>query len=341
MRYVFISVMLLSLVACSGDQTSDHQNANASEKTIPSIINKAIASEQTDLLTGYSTEKIAASTYVIHGPLDMPNTTNKGFMNNPGFVVTNNGVVVIDPGSSVYIGEALLKRIAEVTDKPVTHVFNSHVHGDHWLANEAFARANPGVKIYAHPQMIKQASDGGAQSWLDLLDKLTEGASRGTKAVIPAESLTDGQEVKVGGITFRAYLSEIAHTKTDAMFEVVEEGVLFTGDNLTFERMTRMDDGSFRGNISVLDKAMTLNVKKVVPGHGPSGGKEIIKPLRDYLNTIYSLTNAMREEGLEDFEMKDKIGLEVTAYQSWPGFEENFGKHISLAVLESEQAEFE
>lgn len=340
MRLLYACVLFISLTACDSSDTSSQQNEGdqAAEKT---IANTVTALGKSDPMTGYNTEKIAANTYVVHGPLDMPNATNKGFMNNPAFVVTSEGVVVIDPGSSVFVGEALLKRIAEITDKPVTHIFNSHVHGDHWLANDAFAKVNSDVKIYAHPEMIKEASEGGAKSWLDLLDNLTEGASRGTKAVIPAEALTDGQEIKTGGITFRAHLSKIAHTKTDAMIEVIGESVLFAGDNLTYKRMTRMDDGSFRGNIAALDKAMSLDVKVVVPGHGPTGDKEIIKPLHDYLNTIYSRANEMREEGLEDFEMKDKIAAEVTAYESWPGFEEGFGKHISLAVLESEQAEFE
>lgn len=328
MRLLTILTLLATLSAC-GDNAPAPQNKSAATP------------EKTDPLKNFRTEKIAANTWVIHGPLDMPNPENQGFMNNPGFVVTREGVVVLDPGSTVHIGNALLERIAEVTGKPVTHVFNSHVHGDHWLANDAIARKYPDVKIYAHPQMIREASEGGAQSWLDLLGRLTEGASRGTKAVIPAEALTDGQEIKIGGITFRAYLSDIAHTKTDAMIEVVEEGVLFTGDNLTYKRMTRMDDGGFRGNIAALDRAYGLHVKTVVPGHGPTGDKEIIKPLRDYLQTIYSRVSELREEGLEDFEMKEKIAPEVAAYQSWPGFEENFGKHISLAVLELEQAEFE
>ncbi|HID83327.1 MAG TPA: MBL fold metallo-hydrolase [Chromatiales bacterium] len=340
MKLLYACVLFIGLAGCGSGDTSKQQDGSTqtADKT---TTDKVVVSEKSDLMANYKTEKIAANTFVIHGPLDMPNVTNKGFMNNPGFVVTGEGVVVLDPGSTVYVGEALLKRIAEITDKPVTHIFNSHVHGDHWLANDAFAKVNPNVKIYAHPEMIKEASEGGAQSWLDLLDNLTEGASRGTKAVIPAEALSDGQEIKIGGVTFRVHLSEIAHTKTDAMIEVVEERVLFAGDILTHKRMTRMEDGSFRGNIAALDKAMTLDVKVVVPGHGPTGGKEIIKPLRDYLNTIYSRASEMREEGLEDFEMKDKIAAEVTAYESWPGFEENFGKQISLAVLESEQAEFE
>lgn len=336
----FIVLSCLSLIACSGENHEAAKPEVVTEPVSQAMVNKEPVTND-DLMSGYQPEQVAANTYVIHGPLDMPNAENRGFMNNPGFVVTSDSVVVIDPGSSKQVGEALLKRIAAVTDKPITHIFNSHIHGDHWLGNNAIAQGNDNVKIYAHPEMIKEAKAGEAENWLSLLDNLTEGATKGTQALIPAIPLSDGEEIKVGGITFRAYLSEIAHTKTDAMIEVVEEGVLFAGDNLTYQRMTRMDDGSFRGNIAALDRAMTLDVKTVVPGHGPSGTKDVIKPLQHYLKTLYDMADEMRQEGLQDYEMKEKIATALETYKTWPGYEENFGKQISLAVLESEQAEFE
>ena len=298
--------------------------------------------QQKNPLEGYATQKVAANSYVVPGPTEQPTAANQGFMNNPGFIVTQAGVVVIDPGSSYTIGKALLERIREVTDKPVTHVFNTHVHGDHWLGNHAIFEAYPKVKIYAHPEMIEEAKAGAAQQWLDLLEKLTEGASKGTEAVIPSIALKDGQVVKVGEQDFRIYLSEWAHTKTDAMIEVVKEKLLFTGDNVTFKRIPRMDDGSFRGNVAVVEKMLGLPFEVIVPGHGPTGGRdEVLKPYRDYLQTVYSEASRLLEEGLEDFEMKDKILAKLSAYRDWAGFEHELGKHISLAVLESEQAEFE
>ncbi|MGV6859797.1 MAG: MBL fold metallo-hydrolase [bacterium] len=294
------------------------------------------------IFAAYPTKKVAPHTYVVHGATERPMASNKGFMNNPGFVVTNTGVVVIDPGSSVQIGRELVTRIREVTDKPITHAFTSHVHGDHWLGNQALVEANPEIKIYAHPKMIEEAQAGKAEEWIDLMENLTEGATKGTVAKIPTERLKDGEEIRVGGLTFRAWLSDVAHTHTDAMIEVVEDGVLFTGDNVTWKRMPRMDDGSFRGNVATIERAMRMdNIKVVVPGHGMTGGKDILSPYHDYLDTVYSEARTLMEEGLEDFEMKDKVRQKVGAFADWSGFDKELGRHISLSVLEAEQAEFE
>ncbi len=293
------------------------------------------------LLNDYKPEKISDHVYVIHGPLEMPTPENKGFMNNPAFIISENSVAVIDPGASLQVGRAVLAHIKKITDKPITQVFNTHVHGDHWLGNQAFFEANPDVKIYAHPKMIEAAKAGDAEQWVGLISKLTNKATDGTKAIIPTEALEDGQEIKAGDVTIKVYLSEHAHTKTDAMFEIKEDKVLFTGDNMTNKRIPGMSDASFRGNISVIDQVLQDNFDKVVPGHGLTGDKQLLESYKNYLSIIYESVKSLQEEGLEDFEMKDKIVEKLTGYKDWAGFDDEIGKHISLAVLEAERAEFE
>lgn len=294
-----------------------------------------------DPLPDYAAEQLTERVWVIHGPVELPNPENKGFMNNPAFVVTEDGVVIVDAGASLESGRMVLRQIEKVTDKPVTHVFTSHIHGDHWLGNQAVREKYPEARLYAHPVMIEQAKAGEAESWVNMMERLTEGATKGTEAVIPDIALSDGQEIVVGGITFRAHLSDWAHTKTDAMIEVVEESLLATGDNVLFKRIGRLDDASFRGNIAACDRALELKLKHYIPGHGPSGTADVIEPFCTYLKTVYAKVGELYEEGLSDFEMKDAVVEDVSAYKDWSGFDEQVGKHISLAVLEIEQAEFE
>jgi glyoxylase-like metal-dependent hydrolase (beta-lactamase superfamily II) len=304
--------------------------------TLLSFVANSSAAEIKD----YPLEKIANNTYVVHGPLAQPNTENKGFMNNPGFVVTQTGVVVIDPGSSVYVGRMLLRKIKSITNKPVTHVLNTHIHGDHWLGNQAFAEAFPKVVILAHPEMIKRAKEGAAKEWISTMSKLTAGATDGTRAVIPTQNLLDQQLLKIGGIQFRIHAPEKAHSFSDVMIEVVEEKVVFLGDNVLYKRLPRMDDGTFKGNIAACQLAIKLDANMFVPGHGPSGDKNIIKPFMDYLSIVYSESGKYNEEGMTDFEMKPKILAKLKDYRSWSGFEDEVGKHISLAILEYEKDAF-
>jgi glyoxylase-like metal-dependent hydrolase (beta-lactamase superfamily II) len=287
-------------------------------------------------MDNYQSTKIAEHSWVVFGPKAVPNPENKGFMNNPAFLITDKNVVVIDPGSSLQVGNALLEKIREQTDKPISHVFISHVHGDHWLANHAIYEAYPEVKIYAHPVMIEEAKAGEAESWIANMKTLTEGATEGTKAIIPTIALEDSQEYKIDNITIKAHLNEIAHTKTDAMFEILEDKVLITGDNSFNERMPRLDDGSFTGNIKAMNKALSLNIDVVVPGHGPAGGKEILNNFRNFLSVIYDNSKIMMNEDMDPFEMKPIIVAKMGEFQSWSSFDDNIGRLISLAALEAE-----
>ncbi|MDH5765743.1 MAG: MBL fold metallo-hydrolase [Gammaproteobacteria bacterium] len=292
-------------------------------------------------LSDYKAEKISQHVYVIHGPKEMPNPENRGFMNNPAFIVADKGVIIVDPGSTEEVGQMVLNNIKAVTSKPVTHVFNTHIHGDHWLSNDAIKQVFPGITVMADPRMIKKAKAGDAQSWIDLLDRLTEGASQGTEIMYPGKAVTNNDQFKIHNFTFKIYTAGKGHSDSDIMIEFVEDSVLFTGDNVTYQRVVRLDDGGFRDNITACDIAINLNLKHYVPGHGPTGSVDIVKQQKSYLDTLYKKVSQYYDQGQQDFEMKPKVAESLKAFKDWSGFDEQLGKHISLAILEIEQAGFE
>lgn len=289
----------------------------------------------------YPLDRVAENVYVVHGPRELPNPSNQGFMNNPSFIVAEKGVVVIDPGGTVQTGEMLLTHLRKVTDKPVVAVFNTHIHGDHWLGNQAIVEAYPDAVIYAHPRTIEQVSGGEGANWVDLMARLTEGASAGTKVVGPERPADEGDGIQAAGLTFRILHNDRAHTDTDIMILAEDLGVLYLGDNAGNERILRMQHGSFRGNIEALDRASASGAKVFVPGHGPSGGVEVATSYRDYLAMVYDTVREGYDEGKADFEIRPALLPRLASWKGWAGFEHELGPHISTAFLEAEAADFE
>ncbi len=289
----------------------------------------------------YKAEQISEHIYVIFGPTDRPNPKNLGFINNPAIIIGADSAIIIDPGSSLESGRMVLRQLKKLTDKPVSHVFISHIHGDHWLGNQAVREQFPNAKLYAHPEMIRKAKESEAKSWVELMNNLTKGATEGTDAVIPEIAVSNGDSFKIAGLTIRVHIMPAAHSFTDAMYEVVEDSVIMTGDNVTYKRMPRFDEGTFRGTIKMTDKLLTQNIRSFVPGHGPSGDKKIVESFRNYVVTLFDTVSLLYEEGMSDFEMKEKIVAKLVDYQQWTGFHEQIGRHISLAILEVEKAAFE
>ena len=289
----------------------------------------------------YPADEVAPGVYVIHGPVGYPSPENQGFMNNPAFIVTDAGVVIVDPGSSVQAGEMVLRQVAKVTDKPLQAVLNTHVHGDHWLGNQAMREAVPEVPIYAHPKMLAAVAAGAGVEWVGRMMRATESATSGTVAVGPTIAVDQGDEIEIGGLTYRFHYFGHVHTQTDLMIQVSEKDVLFLADNANNRRIVRMDDGSFSGSVAALEEAREqISAKVLIPGHGLTGGWEIVDAYRDYLAVLYETVTELYEEGVSDFEMKPRMIERLSAFKDWPGFEEELGKHISLAYLEAEAAAF-
>ena len=289
----------------------------------------------------YPADRVADGIYVIHGPRELPNPKNQGFMNNPGFVVTSKGIVLLDPGSSVQSGEMVLRVARKLSDRPVVAVFNTHVHGDHWLGNHAVRAAHPEVPIYGHPNMIELIEAGDGQNWVELMERLTEGKTRGTKVVGPNKTVNHGDEFRIGEHTFRIHYYGKAHSTSDIMVEIVEASVTFLGDNGLNQRLGRVDDGDIQGNIQALTKILETDSSVYVPGHGPSGDRGAVpEAYRRYLETLYASVKRYYDEGLSDFEMKAQVAEALKDYADWSGFDEELGKHISLTYLQIEEAEF-
>ncbi|MCF6198203.1 MAG: MBL fold metallo-hydrolase [Hyphomicrobiaceae bacterium] len=287
-------------------------------------------------------EPLANNVYVMHGPKEEPNVKNIGFMNNPAFIISANGLIIVDPGSTLQVGEHVLAEIRKISKKPVLAVFNTHIHGDHWLGNQAIKNAFPDVKIYGHPKMIEQANGGNGANWVDLMSQLTNGLSKGTKVVAPTLAVDNGALIKIEDQSFRIHHLSNAHTDTDIMIEHVDSKTLFLGDNSFVQRMGRFDDSAnMHGNIKALQHAVALKLDHYVPGHGQSGSADIaVQPFLTYLEKMrVSVTKGYRAEK-PDYKIRNDIIGEFAAYKDWAGFDSNFGKHVNKIYLEIEELEF-
>ncbi|MCG8486695.1 MAG: MBL fold metallo-hydrolase [Chromatiales bacterium] len=284
----------------------------------------------------YAADEITKGVYVIHGPLGIPSVENQGFMNNPAFIVGEQGILVIDPGSSVQIGEMVLRQIAKVSDLPVVAIFNTHIHGDHWFANQAFKEAYPEVLIFGHETMRKLVEKGEGRSFLKTLMRMTEGAVKGTVEVPPNKSAAHGEEIKLAGVSVRIHYQAKAHSHSDIMLELPEQKVIFLGDNVMSKRLGRMDSATFRGNIEAIDMALATSAEYFVPGHGKTGGREVPQRYREYLSLLKSEVAKYYEEGMSDFEMSEAVTQSLAGFHDWVDFDSNVGRHISLAYLEVE-----
>ena len=282
--------------------------------------------------------EVADDVYVMHGPLSQPNQQNRGFMNNPAIIEGKTGLILIDPGSSLPVGNKILEEVAKISTKPVLAVFNSHIHGDHWLSNQAVKRTYPEIDIYAHAKTIEQSQASEGVIWLDLMLQRTDGFTRGTEIVSANKAVKHNDRIIIDGEEFVIHSLLPSHTDTDIMIEHVGSRTIFMGDNCFNLRMGRFDNsGSIIGTIAALEYIAALNFDNVVPGHGPSGGNEdIVMPYLNYLRQLEKVVAEGLEEELEDYEIKEKVLPQFAYISDWSEFDVQFGPNLNKMYLELE-----
>ena len=294
-------------------------------------------------LEHYSFKQVSENIHVIHGSQTLPNVKTRGFMNNPAMITTTNGVIVIDPGSSKEIGMQLLDKIKKVTNKPVIAVFNTHLHGDHWLGNHGIRTIYPKIPIYAHQRMIQRVNKGEGQEYIDLFLKMTKKATVGTRIVSPNIGLTGGETLNLDGMRLRIHHTGHAHTDSDIMIEVVADKGLFFGDIVASKRVPNSDipqDANFKGTINAIKTILNKNPATIyIPGHGVTGGREVPEASLRFLTKLTESVTRYYKQGLSDFEMKDQVIQDLSEFKDWNNFNE-IGRVISYLYQEVERDYF-
>ncbi|WP_319380802.1 MBL fold metallo-hydrolase [Thiomicrorhabdus sp.] len=287
--------------------------------------------------------KVTDHVYVLYAKGAWPTPENQGFFANIYLVKTAQGIVVLDTGTSVQIGEMALRAIKKAFNQPVIAAFNSHYHGDHWLGNHAFVNAYPLLPIYAHPDAIGAIKNAVGDDWLNQMLKATDGAIEGTKVTPPNQGVAHGQTFHYGDVTLKVHSYGAAHSPVDIMIEIVDDKALFVGDIIMQQRIGNPSETSFQGYIKTLNIIRSeMSDRLLMPGHGEPGRDQLLRNYEDIMNGIYENAFKAVEDGLSIAEAKELVLKDPRIARQakvTEGFDE-IGKFVNFAYTEAEQAAF-
>lgn len=204
---------------------------------------------------------------------------------NAGFVVTGEGVVVIDALASPRQGEQLLATIRGITDQPVKWLVLTHHHPDHHFGAVVLRKA--GARVIAHPDRRVLAAEGGEDALIaDWVRVVGLDAMRGFEfANVPDRPVATADTLRLGGRTIVITHPGAGHSAGDLLVWLPKERVLFAGDVLVEDGVTMVVDGSSGDLLRVLDEVDSLHAAAVVPGHGaiPPRPGDLVRRTRDYV----------------------------------------------------------
>jgi cyclase len=212
---------------------------------------------------------------------------------NGGFVIGDDGVVVIDSFASASAAKELLAEIRQRTKLPIKFVVNTHYHADHVGGNGVFADAGASilahrhVRRWIHAENLRLIGDKAPQSIKTMIQGLT------SPSVLYSESVNlylGGREIQVRFFP--------GHTGGDSVVFVPDARVAFGGDLLWRNAVPNIVDGTIPAWIATLDTLAKTNVQYTfIPGHGDVANTQDVIAFRDYLGALRTLVGDAQRQG--------------------------------------------
>ncbi|MDE2439873.1 MAG: quinoprotein relay system zinc metallohydrolase 1 [Betaproteobacteria bacterium] len=247
-------------------------------------------------------QAVAPDVYAFIGKTEDFTIGNGGNIVNTAFIVAPQGVIVIDSGPSLRYGQQMRQAIAQVSDKPVVLVINTHHHPDHFLGNQAFADVPIGALAETRQGIV---SEGNA--FAENLFRMSGDWMKGTEVQAPSRTLSAGK-LEVAGRTLHLVALN-GHTGADLVVIDESSGVMFAGDLVFNGRAPTTPHADVGHWLTALDRLETLvrdeGVRVLVPGHGMvTRDATPIRQTRAWLNW---LTATLRESARAGLDMNDVL----------------------------------
>jgi len=260
---------------------------------------------------------------------------NAGHNNNLSFIVTGDGVVVMNAGASYKLAEALHAEIKAVTDQPVKLVFNENGQGHAMLGNTYWAEQ--GVDIVAHVDAVTAFQENGTQSLNAAIATTKENADK-TELTMPTITFQDEYIVEMGDMKIEARYLGPAHSPGDIVLWMPEQSMMISGDMAFHERMLPIFPDTMTADwIETWENVFEpMGATYVIPGHGhPTNMAQVRRYTRDYLVYLREQIGAHLDAGGS---LTDAYYVDQSPYTNLDTFEELATKNAGRVF---EQMEFE
>lgn len=237
------------------------------------------------------------------------------FLNNAGFIVGKNDVIIIDSLANAVKTNNFIKSIRKITNNPFSFLINTHHHTDHTWTNYLFS-AKTICSKRCREETLKE-KDVDPVTYTDIFNNLdTTGVKILPQDITFDEELSIYQKTSNGTRKIKLKYIGPAHTIDDAFIYLPEENVVFCGDLLFSESCTPFAlMGSIYGSIYALDYLANLNADFYIPGHGPVARKEALYRARDYFVYIRDKAYELFKKGIDPYTAAKSI--ELGEYADW------------------------
>ncbi|WP_299706710.1 MBL fold metallo-hydrolase [uncultured Tateyamaria sp.] len=264
-----------------------------------------------------------------------PTYENSGHNNNLSFIVTGDGVVVINGGAAYLLAKALHDEIKVITEQPVKLVIDENGQGHAMLGNSYWAEQ--GVPILAHVDATHEIEENGHRI-LEGMKRFNRDKAEGTFVATPTQTFEDKEIIEMGDFRIEVLHLGPAHGPGDTQVWLPEQSLVIAGDMAFHERMLPIFADTMTADwIDTWECCFeALKATYVIPGHGhPTNMDQVRRYTRDYLVYLRQQIGAHLDAGGD---LANAYYVDQSPYAHLDTFEELATKNAGRVF---EQMEFE
>ena len=187
---------------------------------------------------------------------------------NTGIIIGDDAVMVIDTQATPVMAQDVIRRIREVTEKPIKYVLLSHYHAVRVLGASAYgaehiiASQDTRDLIVERGQFDKDSEIGRFPRLFQNVESVPPGLTW------PTMTFTGKMTLWLGSLEVQILQLGRGHTKGDTVAWLPQEKILFSGDLVEFDATPYAGDAYFQDWPQTLDNIAALQPEKLVPGRG-------------------------------------------------------------------------
>jgi cyclase len=232
-------------------------------------------------------------------------------ISNAGLILGDGEALIIDTLFAPSMNRDFQAAVRRVTDRPPRLLVNTHHHVDHTLGNFLF----PECRIIAHANARGEMERFGLPDYFLRMVPRWCDEIRDVPLRSPDVTFDGAMTLHIGGRRVELLHFGTAHTVGDVAVYLPEERVLFAGDLAFFWVTPVAFEGDIGKWIRVVDRLLEMDIDAVVPGHGPVGGLDDLRCMREYLALVRRQARRAYNRGLG--EQGAAQGLRLGEYASW------------------------
>lgn len=215
---------------------------------------------------------------------------------NTGIVIGDDAVLVVDTQATPVMAQDVIRRIREVTDKPIKYVVMSHYHAVRVLGATAYGAS----EIIASQDTYDLIVERGAfdmKSEIERFPRLFQAVESIPGLTWPTVVFQNKMTLWLGSLEVQLLQLGRGHTKGDTVVWLPKDRILFSGDLVEFDATPYAGDAYFSEWPATLDAVEAMGAAQLVPGRGAALKNEAevaagIRGTRNFIADVYSGVNA-------------------------------------------------